>query len=140
MNSAHEIPVLVGVGQILQRLDDPRKAVEPLEMMVTALVQAGEDCGAPKLLQRADSIYVIRGAWGYGDAGRIVAGASAVEALGRHCGAGLYEREAEYLVAHEWARTAEDILWRRTKLGLRFTPEETADLESWLAAHTAAQG
>ena len=74
MNSAQEIPVLVGVGQVLQRLEDPREAAEPLEMMVAALVQAGEDCGAPKLLQRADSIYVVRGAWGYGDPGRIVAG------------------------------------------------------------------
>jgi len=73
MNSAHEIPVLVGVGQILQRLTDPREAAEPLEMMLAALVQAGEDCGAPKLLQRADSIYVIRGMWGYGDPGREIA-------------------------------------------------------------------
>ena len=33
----------------------------------------------------------------------------------------------------EWARTAEDVLWRRTKLGLRFTPAETAALETWMA-------
>ena len=74
MDSAQEIPVLVGVGQISQRLEDPREAAEPLEMMVAALAHAGEDSGTPKLLQRADSIYVVRGAWGYGDPGRIVAG------------------------------------------------------------------
>ena len=73
MTSARETPVLVGVGQILQRLEDPREAVEPLEMMIAALQQAGEDSGAPTLLKRADSIYVLRGVWRYGDAGREVA-------------------------------------------------------------------
>jgi glycerol-3-phosphate dehydrogenase len=38
--------------------------------------------------------------------------------LGKHIGAGLYQKEIEYLVQYEWAKTAEDILWRRTKLGL----------------------
>ncbi len=74
MSSPQEIPVLVGVGQILQHLEDPREAAEPLEMMIAALERAGEDAGAPKLLQRADSIYVLRGAWGYGDPGRKLAG------------------------------------------------------------------
>ena len=73
MSTSQDIPVLVGVGQLLQRLEDPREAAEPLEMMVAALEQAGNDAGAPKLLQRADSIYVTRGAWGYGDPGRAVA-------------------------------------------------------------------
>ena len=45
----------------------------------------------------------------------------------------LSEREVEYLIAHEWAETAEDILWRRSKLGLRFTPEQRAGLEDYLA-------
>jgi acetyl-CoA C-acetyltransferase len=85
MSSAQEIPVLIGVGQILQRLEDPREAAEPLEMMVEALEQAGEDAGAPKLLQRANSIYVLRGAWGYGDPGREIArrlGATPDETVG----------------------------------------------------------
>jgi acetyl-CoA C-acetyltransferase len=72
MSSARATPVLAGVGQLLQRLEDPREAAEPLEMMVAALEQAGEDSAAPKLLRRADSIYVLRGAWGYGDPGREV--------------------------------------------------------------------
>lgn len=38
--------------------------------------------------------------------------------LGRAIGAGLFEREVVYLKSHEWARTAEDVLWRRTKVGL----------------------
>ncbi len=70
MGTEESAPVIAGVGQWLQREDDPRTAAEPLEMMVTALQQAGEDAGAPGLLQRADSIYVVRGAWRYGDPGR----------------------------------------------------------------------
>lgn len=41
-----------------------------------------------------------------------------IEDLGEHLGAGLYACEVTYLVQHEWAQTSEDILWRRTKLGL----------------------
>ena len=85
MAAAHETPVLVGVGQILQRLDDPREAAEPLELMIEALERAAEDSGAEKLLQRADSIYVLRGAWGYGDPGREIArrlGSAPAETVG----------------------------------------------------------
>ncbi|NQT73599.1 MAG: acetyl-CoA acetyltransferase [Chloroflexi bacterium] len=85
MSSVQEIPVLVGVAQILQRLDDPQKAAEPLEMMIAALEQAGEDSGAPKLLKRADSICVVRGVWGYGDPGSEIArrlGATPTETVG----------------------------------------------------------
>jgi acetyl-CoA C-acetyltransferase len=85
MSEAQAIPVLVGVGQMLQRLDDPREAAEPLAMMVTALERAGEDSGAPKLLQRAESVYVPRGATSYGDPGRVVArrlGATPSETVG----------------------------------------------------------
>jgi acetyl-CoA C-acetyltransferase len=73
MSSSQEIPVLVGVGQILQRLENPQEAAEPLMMMQSALVAAAKDAGAPQLLERADSIYVVRGAWAYGDPGRAVA-------------------------------------------------------------------
>ncbi len=41
--------------------------------------------------------------------------------LGRDFGAGLTAREIDYLIAEEWARTAEDVLWRRTKCGLPMT-------------------
>jgi glycerol-3-phosphate dehydrogenase len=53
--------------------------------------------------------------------------------LGRHFGAGLYEAEVRYLSDKEFARTAEDILWRRTKLGLGMTPAEAEALASYLA-------
>ena len=73
MSSARTLPVLVGVGQVLQRRTIPAQAAEPLALMLAALEQAGEDAGAPKLLQRADSIYVVRGMWRYGDPGREIA-------------------------------------------------------------------
>jgi len=47
--------------------------------------------------------------------------------LGRHFGGLLYQREVDYLVEHEWARSAEDILWRRTKKGLH-TEDAAADV------------
>jgi len=75
----------------------------------------------------------------YGTAAhRILAGATRAEDLGHHFGAGLYEREVRHLIANEWARTAEDILWRRTKLGLRLTDAERQRLETWLRVHGAA--
>lgn len=55
--------------------------------------------------------------------------------LGRCFGAGLYQREVEYLVRVEWARTVEDILWRRTKLGLSMSDQDAAGLSSWLKDH-----
>ncbi|MBC8267501.1 MAG: glycerol-3-phosphate dehydrogenase [Rhodospirillaceae bacterium] len=51
--------------------------------------------------------------------------------LGRHFGAGLYQREVDYLVHDEWARSADDILWRRSKLGLRLSQQNKAELEDW---------
>ena len=48
----------------------------------------------------------------------LIAGARSLPDLGRHLGDHLYEAEVDYLVRHEFARCAEDILWRRSKLGL----------------------
>ncbi|MCA9509534.1 MAG: hypothetical protein KC560_02440 [Myxococcales bacterium] len=77
-------PAIVGVGQVLQRTEDARAADEPLALMRRALARAGEDAGAPGLLARATAIYVVRGAWRYGDAGRALAatiGARVVESV-----------------------------------------------------------
>jgi glycerol-3-phosphate dehydrogenase len=53
--------------------------------------------------------------------------------LGRVFGADLSEREVDWLVRCEWARSAEDVLWRRSKLGLRFGVAETGALAAYLA-------
>jgi glycerol-3-phosphate dehydrogenase len=55
--------------------------------------------------------------------------------LGQSFGATLTEREVKYLTAVEWARTAEDIVWRRSKLGLRLTADEIAGIDAWISAH-----
>ena len=53
--------------------------------------------------------------------------------LGRDFGATLTESEVRYLMTHEWARSAEDIVWRRSKLGLRLSPEQIAAIDRWMA-------
>ena len=53
--------------------------------------------------------------------------------LGEHFGAGLTEAEVSYLRTREWARSAEDILWRRTKLGLHLSNPEAARLTQYLS-------
>jgi glycerol-3-phosphate dehydrogenase len=69
-------------------------------------------------------------------AGRMLAGATQMADLGEELAPGLYAAEARYLVAVEWARSAEDILWRRTKLGLFCQPQHVVRLTEWLAGQT----
>ena len=57
---------------------------------------------------------------------------------GETFGADLTEREVRYLMQHEWARTAEDVLWRRSKLGLRLSAAEARRLDDWMQAAGAA--
>ncbi|MFQ5347327.1 MAG: glycerol-3-phosphate dehydrogenase [Rhodothalassiaceae bacterium] len=52
--------------------------------------------------------------------------------LGEDFGCGLSEAELDYLVSTEWARTAEDVLWRRSKLGLHLTPAEVGRVDKWM--------
>jgi glycerol-3-phosphate dehydrogenase len=59
--------------------------------------------------------------------------AASIEDLGVCFGYDLTEREVSWLRDTEWARTVEDILWRRSKLGLRLSPDETATLGAWLS-------
>ena len=65
-------PVLVGVGAIMQKIEDPREASEPLELMGVALERAASDAGAPSLLSRVDSIWTPRGFWSYSSPGRLL--------------------------------------------------------------------
>ena len=52
--------------------------------------------------------------------------------LGDAFGHGLTSAEVDYLTGQEWARTTDDILWRRSKLGLRFDPKQTTELANYL--------
>ncbi len=67
-------------------------------------------------------------------AGRILRGARSMADLGQDFGGGLTEAELRYLVEAEWARTAEDVVWRRSKLGLRLSAEQIADIDRALTA------
>ena len=58
-----------------------------------------------------------------------------LQEMGQYFGAGLYECEINYLRRFEWAQTADDILWRRSKLGLVFSKSEYRSLEQWLKSH-----
>ncbi len=62
----------------------------------------------------------------------LLGAANDLKSLGRHFGGGLYEAEVRYLVAREFAQTAEDIMWRRTKLGLHMTAAEQQGLARWM--------
>ncbi|MEO9133368.1 MAG: glycerol-3-phosphate dehydrogenase [Sphingomonas sp.] len=63
---------------------------------------------------------------------RILGDAANLEDLGEDFGEGLTQAEIDYLVREEWAMTAEDILWRRSKLGLRFKPEGIGRVTAYL--------
>jgi glycerol-3-phosphate dehydrogenase len=77
-----------------------------------------------KFLRRLARQYGTRAATLLGNARRM-------EDMGERFGADLTQREVEYLVDNEWARTAEDVLWRRTKLGLRVGAGDRVRLETW---------
>jgi acetyl-CoA C-acetyltransferase len=66
-------PLLVGVGAITQREEDPVAAQEPLGLMREALARAAEDCESRALLARADLVRVPRGFWDYADPARALA-------------------------------------------------------------------
>ncbi len=51
---------------------------------------------------------------------------------GEDLGGGLTEAEVDYLMGHEWAFNAEDILWRRSKLGLHLSGEDKVRLDDWI--------
>ena len=68
----------------------------------------------------------------------ILSGAKSMADLGRVFGADLTEREVLYLMRQEWAVQADDVLWRRTKLGLRLTVEQRAALGDFMAAQAMA--
>ncbi|NTS31141.1 glycerol-3-phosphate dehydrogenase [Phyllobacterium sp. BT25] len=69
----------------------------------------------------------------YGTKARTLLGqATSIEDLGKNFGSDLYEAEVRYQIAHEWAVTAQDVLWRRTKKGLHLTADEAAALDRFM--------
>lgn len=79
---------------------------------------------APEVLMHLARLYGTR-------LPRVIGPATQMADLGRHFGGYLYEAEVRYLVAHEWATSAEDILQRRTKEYLRLSASERQAFEAW---------
>jgi acetyl-CoA C-acetyltransferase len=78
-------PVIIGVGQILQRTSDPAESREPIDLMVDAVRKAADDAGNPALLQSVESVRVVRGIWRYRQPAGYVAeqiGSPAAEKVG----------------------------------------------------------
>jgi glycerol-3-phosphate dehydrogenase len=67
----------------------------------------------------------------------MLGGARVAADLGHDFGATLSQTEVRWLMRHEWALRAEDIVWRRSKLGLRLTAEQIAALDAFMVGDTA---
>ncbi len=81
---------------------------------------------APELVRRLVAAYGTR-------TRRLLDGVTGPADLGRDFGATLSEREVRWLMREEWARTAEDVVWRRSKLGLRMSAAQIAALDAFMA-------
>src|SRR5204862_3445624 len=66
---------------------------------------------------------------------KLLGSAKSLTDLGQSFGATLTEAEVRYLMANEWAVSADDVVWRRSKLGLRLSAAEIATIDEWMAAH-----
>jgi glycerol-3-phosphate dehydrogenase len=71
------------------------------------------------------------------EAGKLLSGVKSADDLGLKFGAGLTAREVDYLMDHEWAQSTDDVLWRRSKLGLRLGPIEVSLLDAYMQARKA---
>ena len=65
---------------------------------------------------------------------RVIGNASSLTGLGEEIAPQLYEAELQFMRDHEWARSAEDALWRRSKVGLRLDATQRARVASWFGA------
>jgi glycerol-3-phosphate dehydrogenase len=107
------------------------------DMAVTALPALTESLR--RTYPFLSDVHANRLAHAYGTrAAKMLGNAASQADLGQSFGATLTEREVRFLMAEEWALTAEDIVWRRSKLGLRLSRAEIAALDEWIAANSAA--
>ena len=85
------------------------------------------------------SLFLARIARRHGTLAREILGDVSSEAdMGESFGGGLYETEARWFIDHEWAREADDILWRRTKCGLHMSMDERRHFCDWMLGSTPA--
>jgi glycerol-3-phosphate dehydrogenase len=98
--------------------------VSEVEDRIASIVKAVPDM-SPEHAERLFRCYGTRTGDLLGDARRVAD-------LGEDFGGGLSRREVDYLIAAEWAKSAEDILWRRTKIGLRINDEQRQRLAAYV--------
>ena len=128
--------VMARLGEVFPRLPGAWTAGVPLpggDFPVGAAPELAADlCERFPFLDRRWAERLVRD---YGtEAAELLDGAGTAAALGERFGWDLTEREVRWLMSREWARTAEDVLWRRTKLGLRLTEAEAARLDAFMSA------
>lgn len=86
-----------------------------------------------QLIPEVPPLLAKRWIHGYGSrVWKMLNGSESIAALGQHFGHGLYQQEVDYLVAQEWAVSSEDILKRRSKLYLKFSQDQIAQLDEYL--------
>ena len=65
----------------------------------------------------------------------VIDGATSQRGMGKNFGGGLTRKEIDYLVKNEWARSADDVMWRRTKCGLHMSKAQQAAFTKWFEAN-----
>ncbi|WP_319826359.1 glycerol-3-phosphate dehydrogenase [Thalassovita sp.] len=73
------------------------------------------------------------------DAWQVLGEATGADDLGHAFGAGLSEAEVRWLMTKEFARSADDVIWRRSKLGLYLTPAQVQALDDWMVERLASR-
>lgn len=111
-------------GDLSAWIGAPARPDTDFERMVTAARQRWDWLPLP-LVRRLCRAYGSR-------IDRVIGAANTVAELGREVAPGLHEAELHYLIREEWARSAEDVLWRRSKLGLHYTPAEREAVGRWM--------
>ncbi len=69
----------------------------------------------------------------------LMEGATSIDDMGRAFGGSLTEKEVNYLINEEWAECAEDVIWRRSKIGIRLSQKEISTLDEWMQNRVAIE-
>ncbi len=125
---------LTKIDAVMQRKTHPWTAKAALpggDIAVNAVPQLVQDLAAK--LPFLDAFTIRRLIRQYGtQCAEIFAAVDSMEALGEQFGGGISALEIDWGIAHEWVRSADDFLWRRSKMGLRVTPAQAAELDRYI--------
>ena len=112
-------------GDLSATIGAPQRPDTDIRRFIDALAQRLPQVPAP-----------VRARWArcYGSRVALLVDDAGAAGLGDEVAPGLYAAELDYLHRHEWARSADDVLWRRTKLGLHLSAAQRADVARWWAA------